>query len=473
MPDHKMTKHCLLIVPPFESGKGSILKSFKYSMPPLGLLSIAAWLRMHGVVVSLLDLTVEDTRKHSVKELLTAHVSEHGTPRWIGISVCSPVAYRAYSISDLCKELLPESMVVLGGPHITVIGEKVFAECESADVLITGEGEYAMCDLITRNETGASNVLVRGDNSGKTMGEGPDIDLAKLPMAAYDLLKFERYVPPPSSLRSRQPGIGIIATRGCPFHCTFCTKISGSKLRLTPVPQIIAQLKVLKEKFKIRQFYFYDDTISCNRKYILELCQAIIDEQLHLHWSCFARVDTVDMEVLGMMKKAGCFIIMYGVESLDEEVLLSYRKGITVPQIKAALEMTRKSGIESRSSLIIGGPKDTPETHRKTKTELLKLKTDFLQVFIAIPMPGSRFYKEAKAEGRVLSENWEDFNLSKVLYKHPVFSEKELFALQRQYYLAFYLRFSVMFRYLRMINSWNALRNVFNGLKGFIQIVTS
>jgi anaerobic magnesium-protoporphyrin IX monomethyl ester cyclase len=165
-----------------------------------------------------------------------------------------------------------------------------------------------------------------------------------------------------------------------------------------PVPRVIEQIRYLKEKFKIKQFHFYDDTISCKRDYIVELCQRMLDEKLDLHWSCFARVDTVDEEVLRIMKRAGCFIIMYGVESMDENILKSFNKGITIPEIRSALENTRKSGIESRVSLIIGSPDDTYLTMEKTRKEVLKLKTDFLQVFIAIPMPGSQFYLDALAE---------------------------------------------------------------------------
>lgn len=467
------TKDCLLIIPPFQSGPGSILKSFKYSMPPLGLLSIAAWLRQNDISVSLLDFTIEDTTKYSTEDILLNYAKENGTPRWIGISVCTPVAYNAYNLADICKKLFTNTKVVLGGPHITVLGSDVFKECNSADFLITGEGEYTLCNLIKDNNFSANNILIRADNANRTLLPDNTVDLATLPMPAYDLLKFNKYIPPPASLNSKHPGIGIITTRGCPFSCTFCTKISGSKLRLIPVPKVIEQLKYLKEKFNIKQFHFYDDTISCNRKYIIELCETIIRENLNIHWSGFARVDTVDEEILMKMKKAGCFIIMYGVESMDEEILLSIKKGITVPQIKTALNLTRKVGIESRISVIIGNPKDTPETLQKTQKELLKLKTDFLQVFIAIPMPGSQFYKEAKAENRVLSENWENYNLSKVLYKHPVFTEKQLFKIQRQYYLAFYLRFGIILRYLSKIRSFNAVRNIFNGFLGFLKIISA
>lgn len=465
--------NCLLIIPPFTSGRGSILKSFEYSMPPLGLLSIASWLRKNGVKVSLLDFTIEDTAKLSFDEIIETHIKEFGEPNWIGISVCTPVSYSAYNVSDLCKKLYPNSMIVLGGPHVTVLHDKIFDECNSADYLITGEGEFTLNDLITKNDTSPSNLFIRDADKDREIIKAKTVDLSVLEMPAFDLLKFDKYTPPPASIHSKHPGIGIITSRGCPFQCTFCAKTAGSNLRFIPIPKVIEQIKYLQAKFGIQQFHFYDDTITCRKEYIVELCKTMLEEKLDLHWSCFARVDTVDEEILTYMKKAGCFVVMYGAESMDEGILKSVKKGITVPQIKKALELTSKVKIESRVSVIIGTPNETKETIDKTKKEILKLNTDFLQVFIAIPMPGSQFYIDAKKEDRVISENWEDYNLSKVLYKHPVFSEKELFKIQRNLYLSFYLRPKIIFKYISRINSFNALKNILRGFSGFIKIIFS
>lgn len=464
--------HCLLILPHYESGKGSILKSFDYTIPPIGLLSIAAYLRQHAIKVSLLDLTIENLQQSSFEHILKNHIETNGIPHWIGISVSTPVAYNAYYISDVCKKLYPETKLVMGGPHITIFAHNVFNECTSVDYLITGEGEYTLCDLIKFNDLSPDNLLIKASPaSGKTK-PATEIDVTKLPIPAYDLLKFKKYFPPPSSLNSKQPGIGIITSRGCPYHCTFCTKISGSKLRLIPIPKIIDEIKYLKKSFLIKQLYFYDDTITCNKQHITDLCNALINEKLNIHWSCFARVDTVDQEMLMLMKQAGCFVIMYGIESMNDDILKKLKKGITVNQIKTALELTKKAGIESRISLIIGTPHETHETINTTKKQILRLKTDFLQVFIAVPMPGSQFFLEAKAQNRLLSEHWADYNLSKVLYKHPVFTEQELFRIQRQFYISFYLRFKIIWLYISKLNSLTALKNILRGINGFMKIIS-
>ena len=462
---------CLLIVPHYTSGEGSILKSFDYTMPPVGLLSIAGWLKHNGINVNILDFTIDDFKNKSIEEIIKNKITETGVPQWFGISVCTPVAYNAYEISDILKNLYPDSKIVLGGPHITVLKERIFKECTSADYLVTGEGEYSLCKLIKDNDLTPENVIERFPDPNITKVKAIEVRPEDLPMSAYELLYFDKYVPPPASLHSKKPGIGIITSRGCPFKCTFCARITGNKLRFKTIDQVIEEIKYLQETFKIKQFHFYDDTITCKKSYITELCQRFIDENLNLHWSCFARVDTVDEEILALMKKSGCFVIMYGVESLDETILRDVKKGINVEQINKALILTRKAKIESRISLIIGTPTETRKTLAKTKRDLLKLDTDFFQAFIAVPMPGSQFYVDAKAEGRIINENWTDYNLSKVLYRHPVFTEKELFNEQRNMYLRFYLRPRIIFNLIKSINSLNALNNVLRGFSGFIKII--
>ncbi len=463
--------NCLLIVPHYSSGKGSILKSFEYTMPPVGLLSIAGHLKQNNINVNILDFTIEDFRNKSIEQIIENKIEKTGQPLWFGISVCTPVAYNAYEIADIIKKLFPDSKIVLGGPHITVLKERIFDECKSADYLITGEGEYSLCNLINCNDLSPDNIFERFPNSSIFKTKAIEVRPEDLPLPAYELLDFDKYVPPPASLNSKKPGIGIITSRGCPFKCTFCARITGNKLRFKTIDQVIDEIKYLQNTYKIKQFHFYDDTITCRKSYITELCQRFIDENLNLHWSCFARVDTVDEEVLALMKKSGCFVIMYGVESLDESILKDVRKGINIEQINKALILTRKAKIESRISLIIGTPTETRESLAKTKKDLLKLDTDFFQAFIAVPMPGSQFYIDAKAEGRIINENWADYNLSKVLYRHSVFTEKELFKEQRNMYLKFYLRPRIVFNLIKSVNSLNAVKNILRGFSGFIQII--
>ncbi|MGI6320417.1 MAG: B12-binding domain-containing radical SAM protein [Bacteroidales bacterium] len=468
-----MEKSCLLIVPHYISGSGSILKSFSYSMPPVGLLSIAGYLKENNIEVNLLDYTIESFKKRSVEEILLEKIDKISIPKWFGISVCTPVAYNAYEIVELIRKNYPESKIVLGGPHITVLKEKVFEECPEADFLVIGEGEYALYDLIENEDPSADNIIVKNEQNDIAKVKAKDVVVENLPMPAYDILGFEKYVPPPASLQSKKPGIGIIASRGCPYKCSFCARITGNRLKFKQIEQLIDEIKYLKEKFKIKQFHFYDDTITSKKSYIMDLCQRFIDENLNLHWSCFARVDTVDEEVLTLMRKSGCFVIMYGVESLDERVLKDVNKGINIKQINEALILTRKAKIESRISLIIGTPTETRESLNKTKRELLKLDTDFFQTFIAVPMPGSKFFDEALAQNRLINTNWNEYDLSKVLYRHSVFTEKELFREQRNMYLRFYLRPKIIFNLFKSINSFTAIKNIFRGFSGFIQIILS
>lgn len=125
-----METSCLLIVPYYTSGEGSILKSFDYTMPPVGLLSIAGWLQQNKIKVNLLDFTIENFKKNNVEDILQNKIKSIGVPEWFGISVCTPVAYNAYYIAKILKTLYPKSKIVLGGLHITVLKEQIFSEKE-------------------------------------------------------------------------------------------------------------------------------------------------------------------------------------------------------------------------------------------------------------------------------------------------------------------------------------------------------
>ena len=149
------------------------------------------------------------------------------------------MAYNAYEIVELIRKNYPESKIVLGGPHITVLKEKVFEECPEADFLVIGEGEYALYDLIENEDPSADNIIVKNEQNDIAKVKAKDVVVENLPMPAYDILGFEKYVPPPASLQSKKPGIGIIASRGCPYKCSFCARITGNRLKFKQIEQLI------------------------------------------------------------------------------------------------------------------------------------------------------------------------------------------------------------------------------------------
>jgi len=213
-------------------------------------------------------------------------------------------------------------------------------------------------------EGGKGVEEVRGISyrEGKEVRHNPEQplleDVDKFPFPARDLLPNEKYSAP----FARHVPFGLILTaRGCPFRCVYCATRGyyGNSWRARSVENVIAELKEMVERYRIRDIGFWDDTFTVNKKRVIEICRRIIGEKLKIGWICLARVDTVDPEILSWMKKAGCYQIQYGVESGDEEILRNLGKNTTVAQIKRAFQWSREAGIEVN---LFVGPRATFDT---------------------------------------------------------------------------------------------------------------
>ncbi|NVM22723.1 MAG: cobalamin B12-binding domain-containing protein, partial [Desulfobacterales bacterium] len=224
----------------------------------------------------------------------------------VGISVTTPTAYSGYKIAKLFKEN-SDAKVVLGGPHVTALGAKVFEECPYVDTLVVGEGEQSILEAI--------------QPSSRRIVSSPFIeDLDSLPIPAYHLFDFARYRPM-TGMFKRLPFANILSSRGCPYTCIFCARIWGKKLRMRSVPHIIAEIKFLTENYGIREVAFFDDTFTISRRRTLEFCKQFKANFPRLVWKCSTRVDRVDERLLSAMYDSGCYSVGVGLESGNQRLL--------------------------------------------------------------------------------------------------------------------------------------------------------
>ena len=271
---------CLFIVPLYISGKASTFGAFEYTMPPLGILYMAAWLRENNYSVDLLDFS--KNKRDEVKTVFYEFQKKYDTINWIGISITSPASREGYRLAALCKKIFPDALIVLGGAHVQGLKKDVLLECPEADYAIAGEGEYALRELIDgKNLKTISGLIYRSENTIFFNDFENFVDLKQMPLPAFDLIDFSGYGTKFSTVRYQNTSLGIMATRGCPYKCTFCMHMTGSKLRYTPIYKVIEQLKYFKNTLKISQISFYDDTFTVSKVYASELCRAIINEKLN------------------------------------------------------------------------------------------------------------------------------------------------------------------------------------------------
>jgi radical SAM superfamily enzyme YgiQ (UPF0313 family) len=275
-------------------------------------------------------------------------------------------------------------------------------------------------------------------------------DLDQLPIPRHDLLPLQQYRAP----LVRGPYAFVVTSRGCPGQCTFCIKhVSyGRSVRIRSPENILEELELLVD-LGVRHVHMYADLFTVSREQVMGLCELMLERQLDLSWTCNSRVDFVDPEMLQLMKRAGCWMISWGIESGNEEVLRRAHKGIALDQVERALRWSREAGIRNWGYFIIGLPGETEDTIRETISFSKRLPLDLALFHIAAPHPGSPFFFEVVRRGWFRpGTQWEqvDMDRSTVLdYPHLGAEELEMWA--RRAFRAWALRPGPFVTYLGML----------------------
>ena len=408
--------------------------------PSLGIGYMAAVLEKNGYDVDVLDASaLELTYDEIGKEILKRK------PDIVSISALTPTIGVALDSADKIKQVKPDTIVVLGGYHPTSEFKSVLAE-PSVDVVVRGEGEYTLLELVQTVEAGGDLRNVSGlafhgetDCSLVLTPDRPVIqDLDELPFPAFHLFPMEKY----RILNITTNVATIITTRGCPMQCSFCSSaaLHGDKLRRRSYQNVCDEIELRLKEENIDTIAFMDDTFTLNKRFVRDFCQEIKRRNLKFWWGCTSRVDSLDEELLQTMKDAGCITIFIGVESADQQVLEKMNKNITVSKTEKAFRLARKVGIRTIASCVIGMPEDTKRTINKTLDFVKKLNPNYALYSLATPYPGTRFYNEAFKKNLIVINDWSKYTLINPILETIDCSSKELRSLQKKAFINFYLR---------------------------------
>ena len=444
-----------------------------YPQPPIGLALLAAVLEREGYQATILDANALGLQPKDVPPLVTdADI--------IGLTAMTPTVGAAISIAHHLKHANPRLTIILGGVHATLLPEKTLAKAPEIDIIVRGEGEDTIVELLRALESeqpldNISGVSYRANgNVINTAASPKTIDIESLPFLAYHLLPVNRYKPhPPHGLAS--PFAAVVTSRGCPYHCAYCSKpIFGSKFRAQSPQRVVAEVAYIKEKFGAKEIAFYDDVFSLDKKRAYDIAEGIIKQGLKIHWTCETRVNLVDRELLRHIKQAGCYAIAYGIESASPEILDILDKGVTPEQAESAVHMSREAGLQTIGYFMLGSPGETPETIRQTIRFARKLRVDFAQFSVTTPFPGTALADLLDNKGEDIP--WESFvysgtdRLLTPMFESDQLSRSDLKYWTRRAYRAFYLRPSYLWQRLKRMNSWGELRINF---KGFFMLLRS
>ena len=408
--------------------------------PSLGIGYMAAVLEKNGYDVDVLDASaLELTYDEIGEEILKRN------PDIVSISALTPTIGVALDSADKIKQVKPDTIVVLGGYHPTFEYESVLEE-PSVDVVVRGEGEYTFLDLVRTVENGGDLADVQGlafhDENNFSLVVTPDRpiieDLDELPFPAFHLFPMEKY----RILNITTNVATIITTRGCPMQCSFCSSaaLHGHHLRRRSPENVCDEIEVRLNEQNIDTIAFMDDTFTLNKKFVRDFCAEIKRRNLKFWWGCTSRVDTLDEELLQLMKDSGCITIFIGVESADQQMLEKMNKNITVSKTESAFRLARKVGIRTIASCVIGMPEDTKESMKKTIDFVKRLNPNYALYSLATPYPGTRFYNETFKKNLIQIKDWSKYTLIDPVLETIDCSSKELRSIQKKAFLKFYLR---------------------------------
>jgi len=414
--------------------------------PPLGVASIAAFVREQGYRVAIVDATWHPSEQWVLDEI------ERLDPDFVGIYTSTLMLNDAKSIGSKIKLRSAISgrkrKVMIGGPHFSAMPDHGgdFSYC---DVVTRGEGEYTVVNIM-RSYYDFNNP----------------VDLATLPAPALDLLDMDRYMDRWHYLDSIQMGMrgtNLMAHRGCPFCCTYCqptvNRLFGSTIRSRTPQQVVDEMEELHDRYGIDGFFFHDDTLTIKHDWLGEFLRLLGQMSFYPLWGCNSRVNTVDEDLLWAMVVGGCRAIHWGIEAGSQRVLDEiYNKGIKIEQVRQTLAMSRRFRIHNGGFFILGAPGETRQEMQITVDLACKLPLDEASFSICVPLPGTTLYERMASEGRVFSGDPLDYDYyQRQPFEHDV-PLVEIKALQRKALIRFYGQRKGYL--LRHLTSWRGVKRL-------------
>jgi radical SAM superfamily enzyme YgiQ (UPF0313 family) len=435
-----MGKKKVLLIRPSgnESSLGEAGKKLASSVPPLGLLYIASFLKNNGIETDFID---NDLERNSFSQLSV--IIKNYRPDIIGITAVTAEFSETLMLARMCKSV-SGALLVIGGPHASGVYSEILEKYPEFDIVIRGEGELPFLDLARGNEWGIiRGISYRLNNRIIHNAECPRIEnLDALPFPDFDQVDLPKYKDPFYTVYG-SPTIPIVTARGCPFECVFCASkvIFGRKVVSRSVGNVMEEIDCLIKKYPCGVVRFFDDTFTLDKKRTLDFCEKL--KKRNIRWICSVRADSVNYDLLKCMKESGCCLIQVGVESGSSDVLKEIKKNTAIEQARAVFRWAHKLNLDSWASFIIGLPGDDAGTIKETMSLAKEINPLFALFFPPVPYPGTELYAYAKKRNLLLFNDWTQIcapKYKKIAMRHVIFDERQIAYLVKKAYKAYYFR---------------------------------
>lgn len=400
---------------------------------PLGLGYLAAVLEENQYEVDVLDLQMIDPTVQQIESDLSKTDADI-----LGVTTSTLTYWPAIEVVKAAKKALPDTLTLVGGPHVTALPEQTLNESPEVDIVVRGEGERTMLELANLVSKGDLKNLDKID--GVTFRKNGQIvqtnnrafieNLDELPHPAYKHFQLEKY---------RMEGknyLPIITSRGCPFECTFClaSSMCGTRFRTRSPKKVLDELEWMRDVHHADIFALYDDTFTFDKKRANAICDEMKARKFDLPWDCRTRVDQITTEILTKLRNANCQLVHFGVESGNQKMLDAMKKHTTVEKNAWAIKLSKEVGISVAISVVVGYPGETPEMLKETFDFIKKTKPDFVYVCQAIPYPGTELLEILRNLNWEVSTDWNKFDEQSPVFKNPFLSSEQIDKMRGEFY---------------------------------------
>lgn len=445
---------------------------------PLGLGYLASSLMKNQIAVDIKDCLVENI---SIDEIVAFIYRK--SIKIIGISCCTNEVAWAKRFTNKIKSSLAVK-IILGGLHVSGVMEKIYTDIENIDFSIYSEGEYALPllvkailrnDITVKTLQNIPNLIWKNNNKiVKNFFELPE-NLDDIDFPARELINPKKYSrkTPHGFMYKGSPFASIIATRGCPYNCSFCSTsiVHGKRLRKRSPDNIITEIKYLHKKYGVKEIFIEDDNFTFDPKFVKDLCNKIIETNLNIFFSlpngiC---IDTINEEVLRIMRKANFYSFGVGIESGSPRILKKMGKMADLDMIESKIAMAKRYGFYITGFFIIGYPGETIDDINATIQFAKQLKIDKAAFSKYIPLPGTESYKNLIHNGEL--NQWQPFeglSARDIPYSPKGISKDELRKYIRKAVKSFYFRPSIILRHIFRLNCLLNIKTLANIVKRFL-----
>ena len=427
-----------------------------YYWQPLDLLMIAARLNADGFQLAVVDAIAERLAPEEAHRrvaafapdavvFLTGSDSFHDDIAFIEEAKRRGVAI-AVGIGDILREK----------------GDRLMVRHPAMDAFVTDFVTHGVSAYLRGDLDGAENMTVRDGTAIRRVEAGKKPRFFTIPTPPYELFPLDRYRLP---YNRYHPYATVISSTWCPFGCSFCP-FARTPYRLREPDDVMRNLEEIKAR-GFRQVHFADWTFAVDARQAKEILRRMIAADFGFTWSCNSRVDLMDLELMQLMKRAGCDLVEFGVESGNQAILDRYEKGTKLAEIRQAFAWARELDITTLATFVLGLPGETLESMQQTLDLALEIEPTFCSFNAASPRMGTGLRHEMIAAGVIedLDEVRLDSSRSLPVFSTEQLAAAEVEAFRRKAIRSFYLRPSYLARRLRRVGSFVELQNhLGNGL---------